>query len=129
MNMNNMKIEKSPNDQEGAYPYDKDFERALAAALVGKFPETRSEIDEFNRDTFFNKALKAIGSLDANNQPIVDEDIRSQFIEDIKEMKYEDMEPLFTNYLGFVERRAAKKVGGAVDAAEENTQTERGQAA
>lgn len=64
----------------------------MAAALVGKFPETRSEIDEFNRDTFFNKALKAIGSLDANNQPIVDEDIRSQFIEDIKEMKYEDME-------------------------------------
>ena len=44
-------------------------------------------------------------------------------------MKYEDMEALFTNYLGFVERRAAKKVGGAVDAAEENTQTERGQAA
>jgi hypothetical protein len=122
--MNNMKIEKSPNDQEGTYPYDKDFERSLAAALVGKFPETRTEIDEFNRDTFFNKALKALGSLDEKQQPLVDEDIRNQFIEDIKEMKYEDMEALFNNYLGFVERRKAKKAVPAVDAVEENAETE-----
>lgn len=112
MNENmNMKLEKSPNDvapesidnqNQNENQNEKKFQQELAAVLVDKWPELRNEIDEFNRDTFYNKAINALHGADA--------DIQGQFVEDMKVVKYEDMEELFENYVQFMRNRRSREM-------------------
>lgn len=86
---------------EASYPYNREFEKKVAAGLSGKWPENRTGVDEVDRDAFFQKILRTMND--------ADQEIKDQFIEDIANMKYEDIVELFANYQTFIANRTTRK--------------------